>query len=185
MRPAVDGRPGKALRGAGRGARGRLAGWRGDGPPRRRSVAGLRGWPATLGLRTAQTPTGGSSEGSSAMGATLTERRRVRDEGPRVVNRFSAGRGIRTVRREEASANYVPAAAVIRRRRALSGVTGRKGCAGGGSRGEMKSPGLPGRVVARRDRLRVAEGRGIPGGAVKCVEIRRNTDGVGSALDDT
>jgi hypothetical protein len=33
--------------------------------------------------------------------------------------------------------------------------------------------------------LRVGEGRGIPGGAVKCVEIRRNTDGVGSALDDT
>ena len=64
----------------------------------------------------------------------------------------------------------------------MSGVTGRKGCAGGGARGEMKSPGLPGRVVARRHRLRVGEGRGIPGGAVKCVEIRRNTDGVGSAL---
>ena len=87
-----------------------------------------------------------------------------------------------TVPQEEVSANYVPAAAVIRRRRALSGVTGRKGCAGGGSRGEMKSPGLPGRMVARRDRLRVGEGRGIPGGAVKCVEIRRNTDGAGSAL---
>ena len=28
-----------------------LAGWRGNGPPRRRSVAGLRGWTATLGLR--------------------------------------------------------------------------------------------------------------------------------------
>jgi hypothetical protein len=118
------------------------------------------------------------------MGATLTERRRVREDGLRVVNRFSVGRE-RTVPQEEASANYVPAAAVIRRRRALSGVTGRKGCAGGGSRGGMKSPGLPGRVVARRDRLRVGEGRGIPGGAVKCVEIRRNTDGVGSALDDT
>jgi hypothetical protein len=26
------------------------------------------------------------------------------------------------------------------------------------------------------------EGRGIPGGAVKCVEIRRNTDGEGSVL---
>ena len=118
------------------------------------------------------------------MGETLTERRRVRDEGLRVVNRFSWGREW-TVPEEEASANYVPAAAVIRRRRALSGVTGRKGCAGGVPRGEMKSPGLPGRVVARRERLRVGEGRGIPGGAVKCVEIRRNTDGVGSALDDT
>src|ERR1041384_6579825 len=29
----------------------RLASWRGNGPPRRRSVAGLRGRPATLGLR--------------------------------------------------------------------------------------------------------------------------------------
>jgi hypothetical protein len=68
------------------------------------------------------------------MGESLTERRRVREDGLRVVNRFSVGRE-RTVPQEEASANYVPAAAVIRRRRALSGVTGRKGCAGGGARG--------------------------------------------------
>ena len=34
-----------------RWARVRLAGWRGSGPPRRRSVAGLRGRTATLGLR--------------------------------------------------------------------------------------------------------------------------------------
>src|SRR5215212_6107018 len=34
-----------------RGARGLSACWRGNGPPRRRRVAGLRGWPATLGLR--------------------------------------------------------------------------------------------------------------------------------------
>ena len=32
---------------------------------------------------------------------------------------------------EEATANYVPAAAVIRRWRALSGMIGRKGSAGG------------------------------------------------------
>ena len=32
---------------------------------------------------------------------------------------------------EEAPANYVPAAAVIRRGRALFGITGRKGRAGG------------------------------------------------------
>ena len=32
---------------------------------------------------------------------------------------------------EEATANYVPAAAVIRRWRALFGITGRKGSAGG------------------------------------------------------
>ncbi len=67
------------------------------------------------------------------MGASLTEQRRVEDDGLRVVNSFSVERD-RTVPQEEASANYVPAAAVIRRRRALSGVTGRKGCAGGFAR---------------------------------------------------
>jgi hypothetical protein len=36
-----------------------------------------------------------------------------------------------TVPVEEAPANYVPAAAVIRRGRALSGIIGRKGCVGG------------------------------------------------------
>ena len=36
-----------------------------------------------------------------------------------------------TVPKEEAPANYVPAAAVIRRERALSGIIGSKGCVGG------------------------------------------------------
>ena len=36
-----------------------------------------------------------------------------------------------TVPEEEATANYVPAAAVIRRGQALSGFTGCKGCVGG------------------------------------------------------
>ncbi len=36
-----------------------------------------------------------------------------------------------TVPGEEAPANYVPAAAVIRRERALSGITGCKGIVGG------------------------------------------------------
>ena len=36
-----------------------------------------------------------------------------------------------TVPKEEAPANYVPAAAVIRRGQALSGFIGRKGCVGG------------------------------------------------------
>ena len=36
-----------------------------------------------------------------------------------------------TVPEEEATANYVPAAAVIRRERALSGITGCKGSVGG------------------------------------------------------
>ena len=38
---------------------------------------------------------------------------------------------IMTVAKEEAPANYVPAAAVIRREQALSGMTGRKGSVGG------------------------------------------------------
>jgi hypothetical protein len=64
------------------------------------------------------------------MGATLNEQRRVQEEGLRIVNCFSVGRE-RTVPQEEAPANYVPAAAVIRRGRALSGFIGRKAHAGG------------------------------------------------------
>jgi len=40
-------------------------------------------------LRTDPTPTGGSSRESSAMGESLTERRRVWEEGLRIVNHFS------------------------------------------------------------------------------------------------
>jgi len=38
------------------------------------------------------TPTGGSSREYSAMGETLTERRRVKEEAPRGVNFFYRGR---------------------------------------------------------------------------------------------
>ncbi len=69
------------------------------------------------------------------MGGSLTQRRRVGDEGLRVVNLFQQGRSLRvTVPAEEAPANYVPAAAVIRRARALSGIIGRKELVGGLSR---------------------------------------------------
>ncbi len=64
------------------------------------------------------------------MGATLTEQRRVEDDGFRIVNSFSGGRD-RTVPQESVTANYVPAAAVIRRWQALSGIIGRKAHAGG------------------------------------------------------
>ncbi len=72
------------------------------------------------------------------MGASLTERRHVKDEGLRVVNFFSGGR-IRmrgnahpmTVLQEQVTANSVPAAAVRQRWQALSGITGRKGRLGG------------------------------------------------------
>ena len=71
------------------------------------------------------------------MGETLTQQRRVGDEGLRVVKPCRRGRCgqtnhlVVTVPAKEAPANSVPAAAVIRRVRALSGITGRKARAGG------------------------------------------------------
>ena len=64
------------------------------------------------------------------MEETLTQQRRVKDEGFRIVNFFDEGR-IMTVPQKQATANYVPAAAVIRRWRALSGIIGRKARVGG------------------------------------------------------
>ncbi len=46
----------------------------------------------------------------------------------------------------------------------------------------MTAEGLTLRVVERRADLRAREGHGIPGGVVKCVEIRRNTESEGSVL---
>ncbi len=72
------------------------------------------------------------------MGGTLIERCRVSDEGRKIVKLCYKGRTIiigndnnLTVLYQKAPANYVPAAAVIRRGRALSGFIGRKGCVGG------------------------------------------------------
>ena len=62
----------------------------------------------------------------------------MNEDGLRVVKFCPQGRtgargnaGALTVPEEEALANYVPAAAVIRRGQALSGIIGRKGYAGG------------------------------------------------------
>ncbi len=72
------------------------------------------------------------------MGESLTQQRRVCDEGLRIVKHYREGReapgeqsGDRTVPREEAPANSVPAAAVIQRVRALFGIIGRKALVGG------------------------------------------------------
>ena len=72
------------------------------------------------------------------MDASLTEQRRVSDEGFRIVKLCCQGRMLRrvtapevTVPEKKAPANYVPAAAVIRRGQALSGIIGRKARAGG------------------------------------------------------
>ncbi len=72
------------------------------------------------------------------MGASLMEQRRVSEEGFRVVKLCCQGRirarvtaRLMTVPEKKAPANYVPAAAVIRRGQALSGIIGRKARAGG------------------------------------------------------
>ena len=64
------------------------------------------------------------------MGESLTQQCRVSEEGLRVVKLFIFGK-MMTVPKEEAPANYVAAAAVIRRVQALFGITGRKGRVGG------------------------------------------------------
>ena len=68
------------------------------------------------------------------MGGTLMVRRRVGEEGLRIVNPCHAGaRRELIVLQEEETANSVPAAAVIQRSQALFGITGRKGYVGGGA----------------------------------------------------
>ncbi len=72
------------------------------------------------------------------MGASLIQQCRVCEEGLRVVKHFQSGRKagseqlrVLTLPTEEAPANSVPAAAVIRRVQALIGITGRKARVGG------------------------------------------------------
>ena len=72
------------------------------------------------------------------MGETLNEQCRVSDEGLWIVKLCCMERMTKigndfslTVPYQKAPANYVPAAAVIRRGRALSGFIGRKACVGG------------------------------------------------------
>ena len=86
-----------------------------------------------------------------------------------------------TVLAEEAPANYVPAAAVIRRGRALSGIIGRKARAGGLSSGGVEAGGST-PEAPRTGSLGCGRGGGIPGVAVKCADIGKNTDGEGSLL---
>ena len=106
------------------------ASWWGKGLPRRRRVAGLRGRSATLELRYGPDSYGRQQWGILGNGgnpdpATPREGRRPSGRKPLLY-----GKKKMTVPYEEVPANYVPAAAVIRRGRALSGITGRKGRAG-------------------------------------------------------
>ncbi len=71
------------------------------------------------------------------MDVSLTERRRVRDEGLRVVNRCQLGGNLVgfsppvDLSSEEVRAKFVPAAAVRRTGQTLFGIIGLKGCVGG------------------------------------------------------
>src|SRR5438094_7993054 len=106
-------------------ARGGLACWRGKGPPRRRSVAGLRGRSATLGLRHGPDSYGRQQRGILRNGRKPDAATPRAGRRPSGCEPLSAGTNL-TVPAEEASASYVPAAAVIRRGLALSGLIGRK-----------------------------------------------------------
>ena len=88
-----------------------------------------------------------------------------------------------TVPEKQATANYVPAAAVIRRWRALSGIIGRKARAGG-FQVPLKSAGLNPVMGRKLGSWSIGEESGIPSVAVKCVEIRKNTGGEGDFLDE-
>jgi hypothetical protein len=76
----------------------------------------------------------------------------------------------------------VPAAAVIRKIQALSGITGRKELRRWQSKRNMKSCGSTISLCFELLSLSMREVDGISSVGVKSVDIRRNTDGVGSLL---
>ncbi len=83
---------------------------------------------------------------------------------------------------EEAPAKYVPAAAVIRMVRTLFGITGHKELVGGWVSLSVKSLGSTEELRWILPDLSAGGESGIPGGAVKCVDIRRNTGGESDSL---
>ena len=99
------------------------------------------------------------------MGASLNQPSRVREDGPMDCKPLLSGskKGTRSrvrVPEEKASANSVPAAAVIRRMRALSGFIGFKGCAGG--------------APSQRSKFWAQPGVAVETGVLECVRGRRN-----------
>ncbi len=76
----------------------------------------------------------------------------------------------------------MPAAAVIRRVRALFGITGRKGRLGGSTKSDVKALGSTEEVHLKLVGLSTGGGSGIPGVEVKFVDIGRNTSGEGGCL---
>ena len=76
----------------------------------------------------------------------------------------------------------MPAAAVIRRWQALSGIIGRKARAGGSLKSDVKAHGSTVEGHWKLGDLSAEEESGIPRVAVKCVEMWRNTSGEGDFL---
>ena len=151
--PAWAGR--ESLHGAGWG-RGPLGSRRGNGPPSPRWVAGLRGRPATLGLRYGPDSYGRQQWGILRNGGNPDAATPRAGRRPSGCKPLSAGKTL-TVPAEEAPANYVPAAAVIRRERALSGFIGRKARVGGCLSG-TSNPGAQPRAGFRTGRLECGRG---------------------------
>ena len=81
-----------------------------------------------------------------------------------------------------APANYVPAAAVIRRVQALSGFTGRKEFCRRLYKSQVKSFGSTEVMLMILYNLRQLGDSGTYGGAVKCVDLIGNTKGEVSYL---
>ena len=146
--PAWGARESPGGRGWGRGPSGRR---RGNGPPCPQRVAGLRGRSATLGLRHGPDSYGRQQWGILRNGGNPDAATPRAGRRPSGCKPLSAGKTM-TVPAEEAPANYVPAAAVIRRGRALSGFIGRKarvgGPAGRGSKRGAQPPEAPGTSAA-------------------------------------
>ena len=152
--PAWDARESPGGRGWGRGPSGRR---RGNGPPCPQRVAGLRGRSATLGLRHGPDSYGRQQWGILRNGGNPDAATPRAGRRPSGCKPLSAGK-IVTVPAQEAPANYVPAAAVIRMGRALSGFIGRKARVGGPSSG-VSNPGAQPLAGPRTGSLGCGRGR--------------------------
>ena len=76
----------------------------------------------------------------------------------------------------------MPAAAVIRRMRALSGIIGFKGSVGGLSKSEVKALSSTKQLPLKLSVLNDCEVVGMCSVAVKCLDITQNTDSEGILL---
>ena len=87
-----------------------------------------------------------------------------------------------TVLKKEVLANFVPAAAVIRRGQALFIITGRKEHLGGSKKLEMKSQSLTLKLFPKLFSSSLEEDGVIHNGAIKCEDIMRSIKSEGNHL---